>query len=343
MGLIFAIILFSLIILSHELGHFLLAKANGIHVVEFSLGMGKRIISKQIGATRYSLKILPFGGSCMMKGEDLGDQSEGSFGSKTALQRISVIAAGPVFNFLTAFILACVVVGISGYTPAYLADVMSDSPAYEAGLRPGDRIVSLNGKRIHLDKELSFFLSIHEEDGIDFGYERDGKTQVVHVVRRYDETEGTKLFGFVRNVECIHGNLLDTLRYGCYEVRFWLDMTVTSLKMLVRGQVGVKDMSGPVGVVDAIDDVYTEAVQYGWLDVLISMLNMAILLSANLGVMNLLPIPALDGGRLFFLLIELIRGKRVSPEKEGMVHFVGLMILMVFMVFILFQDVLRLF
>ena len=138
------------------------------------------------------------------------------------------------------------------------------------------------------------------------------------------------------------GGVGKTLFYGAYEVKYWIDITLQSLKMLVKGQVGVKDMSGPVGVVDMIGETYTESVQISWFAVFVNMLNIAILLSANLGVMNLLPLPALDGGRLVFLILELIRGKRINPEKEGMVHFIGLMALMVLMVVVLFSDVMKL-
>ena len=138
------------------------------------------------------------------------------------------------------------------------------------------------------------------------------------------------------------GNVLTTLKYSVYEVKYWIDLTLESLKMLFKGQVGVKEMSGPVGVVNVIGETYTESAKISMFAVIVNMMNIAILLSANLGVMNLLPIPALDGGRLVFLVIEAIRGKRVNPEREGMVHFIGLMALMVLMVVVLYNDVMRL-
>lgn len=342
MRIIIALILFSLIILFHELGHFLLAKLNGIVVVEFSLGMGPRLISKELGGTRYSLKALPLGGSCMMKGEDLADTSEGSFGSKSALSRISVIAAGPIFNFLMAFLASVILTAMIGYDPAVIYSVMDGYPAQEAGLQGGDTVISMNGKKIYLSREINNYLSFHQGEVIDLVVKRDGQKKEMRIRPKYDEEEGRYLIGISTRREFKKTNFFETLKYGWAELRFWIDLTIQSLRMLFTGQVGVQEMSGPVGVVDMIGESYEHAVQYGWFDVLVNMLNIAILLSANLGVMNLLPIPALDGGRLLFLVIELIRGKRIDAKAEGMVHFIGFAILMVLMIFILFQDVGRL-
>lgn len=343
MSIIIALILFSLIILFHEFGHFLLAKLNGIVVVEFSLGMGPRLLSKEIGGTRYSLKALPFGGSCMMLGEDLADEREGTFGSKTPLQRISVIAAGPLFNFLMAFLAATVVTAIVGYDPPVIRDITDGYPAQEAGVQAGDTVISLNGKRIYVSREISNYLRFHAGEEIRMVVERDGERFSYILKPRIDDETGRYMIGIVTSRQTVKASPLETIQYGAAEVRYWIGLTLQSLKMLVRGEVGVRDMSGPVGVVDFIGDTYTASVQYGWLDVLVNMLNIAILLSANLGVMNLLPIPALDGGRLFFLVIELIRGKRIDAQKEGMVHFIGLMLLLVLMVVIMFNDVVKLF
>ena len=341
MSIIIALIIFSLIILFHELGHFLLAKFNGVTVLEFSLGMGPRILSKEWRGTRYSLKLLPFGGSCMMLGEDEEAGEEGSFGSKSVWARISVIAAGPIFNFIMAFLASVVVIAMAGYDPAEVYKVYEDYPAAEAGIQAGDIITKINGKNIHVAREVTNYVAFHQGETYTVTYERDGESHVA-VVEPVQNENGKYIVGLAAGSTYQKGNVLTTLKYSVYEVKYWIDLTLESLKMLFKGQVGVKEMSGPVGVVNVIGETYTESAKISMFAVIVNMLNIAILLSANLGVMNLLPIPALDGGRLVFLVIEAIRGKRVNPEREGMVHFIGLMALMVLMVVVLYNDVMRL-
>lgn len=342
MGIILAIIVFSVIVLIHELGHFLLAKKNGIRVDEFSIGMGPNLFAKQVGETKYCIKLLPLGGSCMM-GEDDDDMSEGSFNSKSVWARISVIAAGPVFNFILAFIFAVIIVGFTGYDKPILSDVSDGYAAKEAGLQAGDTIVKLNNKRIHLWREVVYY-NLFNGDGepIKVTYLRDGERQTAMVTPTKDETGAYKL-GVVGPTAYQKANVLTALENGVYEVKFWIWSTVESLKMLITGQVGVNEMSGPVGIVSMVGDTYNEAKSYGVFVVVMQMLNIGILLSANLGVMNLLPIPALDGGRLVFLIIEAIRRKRIPPEKEGFVHMIGFVLLMLLMVFVMFNDIKKLF
>lgn len=342
LSILIALLIFSLIIIFHEFGHFLLAKLNGITVVEFSLGMGPRLLSHTWHGTRYSWKALPFGGSCMMLGEDEAETSEGSFNSKSPWARISVIAAGPVFNFVMAFVAAVIITASLGFDPAVISGVTEGYAAEEAGLQAGDVITRMNGKHIYLAREVSNYVTFHQGENVTVTYERDGESYTALLVPKANEN-GRYLLGVSMSTAYQKGNALQVLKYGALEVKYWIDLTIQSLKMLVSGQVGVQDMSGPVGVVDMIGETYTESVKISWYAVFINMLNIAILLSANLGVMNLLPLPALDGGRLVFLIIELIRGKRINPEKEGMVHFVGLMALMVLMVVVLFSDVSKLF
>lgn len=338
MSIILAILIFSLIVLFHEFGHFLLAKRGGICVTEFSLGMGPRLLSKQIGETRYSWKLLPFGGSCMMLGEDDGDTQEGSFGSKSVWTRISVVAAGPIFNFILAFLMALVIIGSIGYDEPVIAGVSEGYPAQEAGLQAGDTIVSMNGTRIHIYREVSLYVSLHQGQTVTLVYERDGEQHTVVLEPKQSE-EGTYYLGLMGSGARTKGNILQTIGYSAYEVKYWIATTLKSLGMLVTGGVSADDVSGPVGIVSTIGETYNEVKDDGAYYVWLNMLYISILLSANLGVMNLLPIPALDGGRLVFLIIEAIRGKRIDPEKEGMVHFVGLMLLMALMVLVMFNDV----
>lgn len=339
LSIVIAIIIFSIIILFHELGHFLLAKKNGIRVNEFSLGLGPTIIGFTKGETKYSLKLLPFGGACMMEGEDQESDDERSFQKKSVWARISVVAAGPVFNFIMAFVFAFILIACIGYDKPVVYDVMEGYPAEEAGMEAGDTIISMNGKKIHFYREVSMYQYFNPGKTIEVVYERDGERHETTLVPVYEEEENRYLMGLYGSGTREKGNVLESVKYSAFELKYWISTTIQSLKMLITGGVSLNDVSGPVGIVKTIGDTYDASKTDGAYYVFLNMLNIAILLSANLGVMNLLPIPALDGGRLLFLIIEAIRRKRIDPDKEGMVHFVGLMILMALMVLILFNDI----
>ena len=348
MKIILALLIFSVIVIVHELGHFLLAKFNGITVTEFSLGMGPRILSTVKGGTRYSWKLLPFGGSCMMLGEDMEDTGEGSFGSKSVWARISVVAAGPIFNFLLAYVMSVFIIGSIGYDQPVILAVTDGYAAEQAGIQVGDVITEINGKKIHSYREVSNYNMFHQEE-FQTGapgkikYMREGQEYAVNLIPA-DNGSGRHILGIAGNTNYrIKCSSLEVLKYSAYEVKYWIELTFSSLKMMLQGQVTLDDVSGPVGVVDMIGETYEESKEDGVFYIWLNMLNMAILLTANLGVMNLLPIPALDGGRLVFLIIEAVRRKRLDPETEGKIHFAGLMLLMMFMVVVMFNDVKKLF
>lgn len=427
MSIILALLIFSAVILFHELGHFLLAKKNGIVVTEFSLGMGPRLFSTVKNGTRYSLKALPLGGSCAMLGEDTAeDEEKGTFNAASVWGRISVVAAGPVFNFILALIFATVIVALAGYDPAeimevkegssaeqaglqegdiitefqgyhidlgrdlyvytYLNEVTSDSismkvnrdgetieicyqpdeniryllgfnrsdsssmkvdslisglPLEEAGVQPGDVITGINGVKIENGEDYDAYLEEHplSETPVDIVYERDGLEYEAQITpAKYSSPD----MGFSYNVGSVKARGLQVLKYGLIEVKYMIRSTLLSLKELVTGGLGMQDLSGPVGVVDAIGQTYEQSKSEGARIVLLNMLNMVVLLSANLGVMNLLPIPALDGGRLVFLVLEAVRRKPVNREIEGRIHFAGLMLLMMLMVFVMYNDIMKL-
>lgn len=345
--LILFILIFGVVVISHEFGHFLLAKVNGIHVVEFSIGMGPNLVSFQKGETRYSLKLLPIGGACMFEGEDgleqkEGGSGEGAFPNASVWARISTVVAGPLFNFILAFIVALVLVNLIVIQEPVITEVTEGGAAMEAGLLPGDRIVSLNGGKVYLYQELSTFNQLNKGGEVDIVYERDGQRYSTVLTPKYDETYGRYMFGIVnQNFVKLQG--LDGLKYAWYEVRAGVISTYQSLGKLLQGQVSRKDVAGPVGIaVNVVGKTYEQTKESGW-DLLVNMMNIVMLLSVNLGILNLLPIPALDGGRLVFLLVEVIRGKPIPPEKEGMVHFIGLMFFMILMVFIFFNDLSNIF
>lgn len=429
MKILIAIIIFSAIILFHEFGHFLFAKLNGISVTEFSLGMGPRLWSFQKGETRYSLKLLPLGGSCAMVGEDTAEEEiPGSFNATSVWGRISVVAAGPIFNFILAFVLAVIIVGFVGYDPAEVLEVDKNSAAAEAGLQNGDIITEYDGYHVDLAKDLYVYMylnDLNEGDTVSLKVRRDGMTETISYTpdvsvryllgfnrsdassmtveslidgmplqeaglqpgdtitaingveiadgEAYDaylaehplssepveityDRDGldytatitpkeyrTPQLGFSYNLGYTKTSGLQILKYGALEIKYMIRTTLLSLKELVTGQLGFQNLSGPVGVVDAIGTTYEESKSEGIMMLWMNMLNMAVLLSANLGVMNLLPLPALDGGRLVFLIIEAIRKKPINREIEGRIHFAGLMALMVLMVVVMYNDILKIF
>lgn len=426
LNILIAIIIFSVIVVFHELGHFLLAKKNGIEVTEFSLGMGPRLLSTVKGNTRYSLKLFPIGGSCMMVGEDGEEDGPGSFGHASVWGRISVVAAGPIFNFILAFVFALVITSVMGYDPPKVLSVEENSPAEEAGLQVGDIITSFQGKPISIGRDISLYESLYgmqqdqikmtvKRDGkkidlnfkaasekkymLGFSYVPDGEPEITEVfvdgammkagVLAGDvitAVDGTKVStgeelqtylgehplgenavtitvsrdgkekeftvqptvrtqvstGFVYNLYREKTNFFGVLKYSAVEVRYWISSTIDSLGLLIKGTFRVNDLSGPVGIVDAIGSSVEEAKSEGTVVMWMQMFYWAILLSANLGVMNLLPLPALDGGRLVFLLIEAVTKKKVNPNIEGMIHFAGFVLLMALMVFVFMNDIKRL-
>lgn len=348
MKILLALLVFSLIVVFHEFGHFLFARLNHVTVVEFSLGMGPRLFSVKRGETAYSIKVLPFGGSCMMLGEDMADLSEGTFGSKNVWQRISIVLAGPLFNFLLAYLFSMIVIFSIGYDAPMVLKVGEGTAAQETGLKNGDLIRSIDGKKIHLYREVSDYVLFHQDrmasgTPIPITWEHEGE-RMSGVITPKDDGTGTFKFGITGSSSVrVKASLPEVLYYSGVEVGFWIHEVIGSLKLLVSGGVSMNDLSGPVGVVDMIGDTYEEVKSDGAFYVWLNMINIAILLSANLGVMNLLPIPALDGGRLLIFLVELVRRKRMNPELEGNINLVGFALLMLLMVVILFNDVRKIF
>ncbi len=342
-GIIIGIILLCVIIIFHELGHLILAKANGIQVNEFCLGFGPTIVGFTRGETKYSIKCIPFGGACIMEGEDEESDNPRAFTNKSVWARISVVAAGPIFNFILALIFSVIIIASLGIVRPVVGDVVEGYPAAEAGLMPGDEIVRMNSKHIHFYKEISMYTLFHEGETVDLTIVRDGEKQQVTVTPSYDEEDGRYLLGIYGESAYTKYGPARTILYGIYDVKYWIQYTLRSLEMLVTNQASISDLSGPVGIVRTVGDTYQESSQDGPFYVFVNMLNIGILISANLGVLNLLPIPALDGGRLVFLVIEAIRGKRVKPSREAMVHFIGLLCLFALMIFILFNDVRKIF
>ena len=476
LNVILAILVLSIIIIIHEFGHFIIAKANGITVVEFAIGFGPKLIHLKKGETEYCLKLLPFGGACIMLGEDFldaddedddDDDSETdnensimsdtkttasdekisagqlmknkqlekavengydmskSFANKSVWARIAVIAAGPIFNFILAFVCAIVIIGSIGFDPCRIDKVYDNSPASEAGLKEGDIIKSVNGEKMTFAREYSFYTSYYGDKDMNITYERDGEKYTTTVKPEYIKqtkyqmgimitqdcvvssvsdnspaeeagfkandkvvsingismsnnsqiTETTAANGdkemivevnrqgesvflkvtpkltetesYYTGLACYGGRTkvspINTVGYAIQETGYNVKLVLKTLGMMFTGKVSVNNLMGPVGTVSTMSNVVEESKADGAFYVFLNLMNLCGLISANLGVMNLLPLPALDGGRLVFLIIEAIRGKAVKKEHEGMVHFVGMVLLMILMVYVMFKDIKGLF
>lgn len=348
MGIVLALLVFSFLVFFHELGHFLLAKKSGIAVTEFSIGMGPRLFSFVKGETRYSLKLLPFGGSCQMLGEDGESTDEHAFNNSSVWARIAVVAAGPVFNFILAFLMALIIISYAGYDRPVIIGVMEGYPAQEAGIMEGDVITKINSKKVTIYRDVQFHMATNVGRPLTISVNRNGEERTFNIIPKQDEA-GNYYMGIYSSAVRTEAKGLDILKYSLYEVKYQMGVVFKSIGMLFNGTVSVNELSGPVGIVDMVDTVVEESTseeadtKTNIISVLMNVINFSIMLSANLGVMNLLPIPALDGGRLVFLLIEAVRGKPIDREKEGMVHFAGLMLLMLLMVYVMFNDIRRLF
>lgn len=348
-SIIVAILVFGLIVLIHELGHFLFAKLNKIAVVEFSIGMGPRLFHIKKGETIYSIKLLPLGGSCMMLGEDEENPDERAFQNRSIPARMSVIAAGPIFNFILAFFLALILVGMNGYNTTYIKEVAEGSPAYEAGMRPGDQLIGVNGENVALYEEYVLFKVLKPDEimnTVEFSRANPETGAIVRysasVQPEYSPETGKHLIGItVSPLNSPVTSLGELVKYGYLEMKYDVKLTVKSLFMLLSGKASVNDLSGPVGIVVMLDDSVKAGLTVSLTAAFLNVLSLCVLLSANLGIMNLLPIPALDGGRLLFLIIEAIRGKRMDPEKEGLMNMISMMALMALMVFVIFNDINR--
>lgn len=377
------LIIFTVVVVSHEFGHFLIARLNGIRVLEFSIGMGPVLFRKKGKNTDLTIRLLPFGGACIYDGmyeedenaSEKGDAEEddcveaeepskseaaaasdevkgekeetpyrdGEFNSAPVWGRIAAVFAGPLFNVILAYFLGLFIVWFCGADLPVVADVTEGMPAMEAGIEAGDEIISIDGHRTHLWREIMVRSLMNNGTTMNIVYERNGERRSVELTPQWSEENKRYYIGFSGGGDYIACNNLRVFQYSWYEVRYWLDATIQGLKYMITGHASMDDLSGPVGIANVIDDTIEDTRQDGAFVVILNMVNIAVLLSVNLGVMNLLPIPALDGGRLLFLFFEAISGKRVPPNKEGLVHFAGFILLFILMLAVLYNDITRFF
>ena len=346
--ILIALIVFGVIIAIHEFGHFIVAKLCGIRVNKFAIGMGPVILKKQGKETEYSLRLLPVGGFCAMEGEDDSSDDPCAFSKKCVPKRMAVVVAGAVMNLVLGFVLILtqtllyqkvVTTTIAGFSYAEDAETgerTSTSTSEACGLQVGDTIISIEGMRIFSDTDLSYKLQNTENDKMTVVVKRGGERVTLENVTFYNTATEGRLDFYVKAEDC---NFFNVIRYSALNTISTGRLIWASLIDLVNGKYGFHDLSGPVGIINTIGTAVSmgETIR----ESLISLLSLSAFITINVGIFNLLPLPALDGGRLLFLLVEAIRRKPINPEHEGMVHFIGLALLMLLMVAVTFQDILR--
>lgn len=331
--IISSIIIFLLVILIHEFGHFIVAKMNGVSVLEFSIGMGPKLFQRESNGTLYSLRVLPVGGYCQLEGEDEENDSPNSLNNQSPLVRLKVILAGAIMNFILAFILLILLMSVSRVSTE-VSGVIKDSPAYSSGIQTGDQIVSINGENVSDGEEL--LKSIKESKGdLNIGIIRDSQSKNIKVTPRLENNIRKIGVNFQEEYNIKNFSIVKGFKKGLITFLNLTGMLYKFLGMLITGQLGLGGVSGPVGVVKEIGNAAKTGVA--------NLIFLLAYININLGVFNLLPIPALDGGRAIFILIEMIFGKKISQEKEGYIHMVGLILLLALIAIVTIKDVIKLF
>ena len=337
--IILAILAFGMLVIVHEFGHFITAKRGGVQVNEFWIGMGPTLLKKEHNGTLYCLKLLPFGGACVMEGEDEDSESEHAFGKASLPRRMLIVAAGALMNFLVGFLIVLAVIQPNGPNGGYIVSTIdSVNPASTAaaagGLQAGDEILEVDGYNILMRSDFEIALARGADTTYEVVVRRDGEKITLPAVvleATIEGEDGRKMIGltFAEQPDSIGMHINMAVRTSVNYAR----MVWASLGMLVTGQVGVDQLSGPVGVAEVMATTASYSIA--------AFLQLVAFISINLGVMNLLPLPALDGGRLVFLILEGIRRKPVPAKYEGYIHAAGLMLLLALMVYVTGQDILR--
>ncbi len=361
MTIILAILVFSLLVIAHEFGHMIVAKKVGVYVEEFAVGMGPKLVSKKFGETLYSIRLFPIGGFCKMYGEDESIRDPRAFNSQKPFQRFLILAAGSFMNFILAFVILFVMSLIGNNPIPVVKELSGNESAIVAGLQKGDIITKVGNMDIHVYEDIKLALFDTKEKPVEVTVKRAVEGSNTYETKQFTITPAnTKEAGYIigfkpdyqlgiltrlfeKDIDSDYqtANIFQMTEQSFWRMCYYIKSAYYGIVKLATREIATDQMTGPIGIVNTIGDVYEKGAQVNILSAILNVMSLAALLSANLGALNLLPIPALDGGRIFFLLIEAIRRKPISPEKEGMIHFAGFALLMLFMIFIAYNDVLR--
>lgn len=344
--ILIAILMLGFIVTVHEFGHYLVGRLCGIGIVEFSVGMGPKIFGFRRKGIDYSLRAIPLGGYCKFVGEDEDNDDPRAMNNQPVWKRFLTVVSGPLMNFLLAFIFCVIMLDgfvLTDHHPI-ISHVYESTPAYESGIQVGDLIVEVNGTAISNDyagiETARRLIHAAEDNTIDIVVERETEEVLIQITpvpwenaeSNPDQPQYKVGIAFYSRTY----TLGEALAEGCEYMIFTTKAMLQSLKDLIFGKVGSEGVMGPVGIVSFVSDQVSSGRMF-------AAVQLIFILSLNIGIMNLLPLPALDGGRLIFLIVEAIRRKPVPPEKEGMVHAAGLMLLFALIIFITYKDILRLF
>ena len=376
---IVTIVMFLIMVSLHEFGHYIVARLLDFKILEYAIGFGPAIFKKEKNSILYSVRVVPFGGYCKFEGEDEESSDPRAFSNRPVWRRILVVAAGGVFNIILGFLIFMVIMpSLSPVSTNVINSVVENSYLEQCGVQPGDRIIELDGKSISFYNDITLYTSnLSGDEEIDLTVKRNGERidftvkpteqkitynytdEGVEYISAINGEKEMQLIPYSENLlkqEDLIGKSQVQTRYiigfvpqtqditalniwgnAWNNTKFVVKLVYRSLWEMVTGKVGVEQMSGPVGIVNEVNNAVNQG-SHSWLYVL----NLMALLTINLGVFNLLPFPALDGGRLFFMIVELIRRKPIPPEKEGMVHAIGIILLFALIIFISFNDILKL-
>jgi len=335
------VFIFGLVVLAHELGHFWVAKKVGIRADEFGLGFGKRLFAWKQGETTYSINLIPLGGFVKLAGMDGDEKVETgrSYHDKNVWQKIAVIFSGPFMNFVLAFFIFTFIfafygvpVNVSGSTE--IGNIIPGYPAEKAGLQVGDKIVAVNGQKVDSWKKVVSIVNAHPNQQMDITVQRNNKNFQAKITPQLEKERKIGLIGITPKIISEKMGVLAAIKNGFLQTVGITGAIIVGLKQMITGQIA-SDISGPIGIAQLAGQAAKTGLE--------SVLRLTAVLSINLGLFNLFPIPALDGGRLFFLGIEAARGKPLEPQKEGMIHFFGFVLLLLLLLVVTYKDVLKFF
>lgn len=326
-----ALLLLSLLVMVHELGHFLAGRALGFSILEFSIGMGPKLIKRSKFGTEFSIRLFPIGGMCRFEGEDQEVKSERSFNAQKVWKRIVVVLSGPVMNLLFALICSVITLSAFGDFMPGVYEVTPGSPAAIAGVQSGDIIEEINGQPVKFYFQTVDMIRAVETADMTLTVDRSGAEEHLLLHDIYNEELSRNLIGVTISQERVQFGFGASIARSANYVTATLVETFRFFGRAAQGNVSSSDAAGPVAIVAIISEAVRSSGE--------NVLRLLVLISASLGIMNLLPIPAMDGGRLAFMLVEVIRGKPISAEKEGLVHFVGLILLFGLMILLTYNDI----
>lgn len=344
--ILLAIFIFGLIIFIHEFGHFFTAKLFGVKVNEFCIGMGPKLLNMKRGETTYSIRALPVGGFCDMEGEDEASSDNNSFGNKAVWKRIIIVSAGAIMNLILGFIMMMIILCQRPlFLSTTIASFSENAYSHNNGLEVGDQIVSVDGMSVSTYSDLAFALTVYNQSEFNMGVKRNGQNIKLENVKFDSITaeNGKPQIKLDFKVEPIEKNFISLIKQSFLETVSTIKVTYSGLIGMIKGKISFRNMSGPVGIASVIKDTASEGLKISIFTAINNIIYLMAIISISLGIGNLLPLPALDGGRLIFLLFELIFRKQINPKYEGWIHATGFVLIAILMLIITFSDVFRLF